>query len=107
MRKLILLLVLLFASISQQPAFASSMSAAAESPQFIEECSLKVNPDIVKLLHPVVEKMGIKVDQMEVVEQEAKDSCTVRIRGTIDGKQVDITITIEGKSCAELVKELM
>ncbi|WP_445665515.1 hypothetical protein [Fodinibius sp. AD559] len=107
MRKLIFLVILLFVGISQQPAFATSMPAAAESPQFIEECSIKANPDLVELLRPVVEKMGIEVDQMEVVEQEVKDSCTIRIRGTIDGKKVDITITIDGKSCAELMKELM
>ena len=107
MRKLILLMFLLFVSISQQPAFATSVSAEVESPQFIEECSINENPDLVELLRPVVEKMGIEVDQMEVVEQEVKDSCTIRITGTIDGKKVDIIITIEGKSCAELMKELM
>jgi UDP-N-acetyl-D-mannosaminuronate dehydrogenase len=107
MRKLILLVVLLFASIGQQPAFATSTSAVAETPKFIEECSINVNPDIVELLRPVIEKMGIEVDQMEVVEQEVKDSCTIRIKGTIDGKKENITITIEGKSCAELVKDLM
>lgn len=107
MRKLILLVFLLFVSISQQPAFATNSPAVAESPQFIEECYANTNPDLVELLRPVVEKMGIEVEQMEIVEQEIKDSCTIRIRGTIDGKKVDIIITIEGKSCAQLMKELM
>ena len=33
--------------------------------------------------------------------------CTIRIKGVYNGAAVDVTITIQGMSCSELIKTLM
>jgi len=107
MRRIILLLVLLFISIGSQQSFAKNTPLVKDVPTTIVGCSISSNPELAEVLRPLIEKMGINVEEIELLEEQRAKSCTVRIRGTIDGKEVDITITIEGKSCAELLKDIM
>lgn len=107
MKKLIFPIVLMFLGITIQPAFSTSANILGPSiSEDIMECSIQADPDLVELLIPIFEEMGVEVHEMKIVDETNAKSCTVRIVGTYNGKEIDITITFEGVSCAELLKQM-
>lgn len=102
------LIVLIFAGIAVQPAFSASANFPGTNiSEEVVESRFQGDPDIVDLLRPIFERMGIEVDELKVVEPVNKKSCRVTIKGTVDGKKINVTITFEGKTCAELLREIM
>lgn len=99
--------MLMFVGLASHQTQAYSITdGEAEIPGSIE-CSAPTNSDLSDLLLPLLKNMGVEVEDLVVVETEIAESCTVRIRGTYNGTEIDVTITFEGISCAELLKQLM
>lgn len=42
----------------------------------------------------------------EAMQPSETESCTIRIKGKVNGVEVDITITVEGTSCKDLIQQL-
>lgn len=98
-----ILAVFMCIGLAIQPAFSASSNEAISLEGFFVECD--VEPDVSKLT-PVFENIGVDVEEIEFVEQ-TEESCTVTIKGSIDGREIEVTITFEGVSCAELLEDLM
>jgi len=100
----------LFALVFVAPRIQAKSSTTLTNPAPNTEivvCAEQVNPNITTVLEGILENMGVEVQELKVIDLNNEESCTIHVRGTIDGKQIELTITVKGVSCAELLKELM
>lgn len=111
MKKLIYA-IFLFALVLVAPRIEAKSSAyltntnPAPNTEFVV-CAEQVNPNVTTVLEGILENMGVEVQELKVLDLNIEESCTIHVRGTIDGKQIELTITVKGVSCAELLKQLM
>ena len=109
MKKLIYA-IFIFALVIVAPRIEAKSSVNLTNPapntEFVV-CAEQVNPNITTVLEGILENMGVEVQELKVLDLKNVESCTIRVRGTIDGKQIELIITVEGVSCAELLKQLM
>src|SRR6056297_1068353 len=53
-----------------------------------------------------LEKLGFEIEELEIIElKEEEKECKMTIKGTVDEKEVDLTIVVKGQTCAELFRE--
>lgn len=64
------------------------------------------NHDYFEVIISVMEELGIKAEEVQLYQEHLQKSCTLTIIGTLDGKEVKVKITIEGMTCAEVIKAL-
>lgn len=50
---------------------------------------------------------NIKVEVISESEGEEFKECKIRIKGTYDGKEIDVTVTVEADNCAVAAGELL
>ena len=43
---------------------------------------------------------------LTISEPSEKPNCTIKIKGKINGVEVEVTVTVEGVSCSELLQQL-
>ena len=55
-----------------------------------------------------LEKLGFEIEKLEVSEAQVEEKkCKITLKGTYKGEEIDLTITIEGQTCAEFFKSLL
>lgn len=75
----------------------------SESSQVLNTTDQRASEVFEKFL----ERIGFDLDKIEVIENNDDKECTMTIKGTVDVKEVDLTITIKGQTCAEFFKDLL
>ena len=54
-----------------------------------------------------LEKLGFEVETIEAFIDPDVKKCKLTVKGTLNGKEVELELIIEGMTCTELLKELM
>ena len=89
----------------------NSMDArsAVEIPNIAVETSINADQYDLEVLVKALEELGFEVEKLEVQDPEKKKEkeCKVTIKGTIKGDDVDITVTVKGQTCGEILKEIL
>jgi len=62
--------------------------------------------DLVTMTN-LIQETEVEIKILLLNEDEPAKECRMTVKGTIDGKEVDVVIVIEGQSCAEFFKELL
>lgn len=107
MKTIIFLIMLVFSGMTIQPVLSIPNSGADYNiTESIMGCNAQPNLDLADHLRPLLEKMGVEIDELKVMDMENMADCTITIKGTYNGKKVELTITFKDISCAELLKQL-
>lgn len=64
------------------------------------------NNDYIDAIIIVMEELGFETEEVKLFQEHLQKSCKLTIKGTLDGKEVEVVITIEGMTCAEVIKAL-
>lgn len=62
----------------------------------------------IDVLIDALEELGFKIEKLELIDpEEDEKECKMTIKGTVDKKEVDLTIVVKGQTCSELLKEIL
>lgn len=104
MKKLFILLGIV-CLVSSSPLIAKSSSDFLPIKKSQSEMNLFQN-DVVTMTN-LIQETDLEIKFLFLYENEPEKECRMTVKGTIDGKEVDLVIVIEGQSCAEFFKELL
>lgn len=87
----------------------NSMDARSvvEIPNIALETSINADQYDLEVIVKALEELGFEIEKLELIDPEEEKECKVTIKGTYKGDDIDITITIKGQTCGEILKEIL
>lgn len=92
--------------------FISINSIDARSTAAVSDVPVKTEVTVgqydLEVIITALEELGFEIEKLEVVNTEVEEKeCKMTIKGTVDNKEVDLTIVVKGQTCSELLKEIL
>ncbi len=91
--------------VSSSTLFAKSSSDVLPIINSQSEMNMFQN-DVVTMTN-LIQETELEIKFLFLYENEPEKECRMTVKGTIDGKEVDLVIVIEGQTCAEFFKEML
>lgn len=87
---------------------ANSMiaSPAIDTQDTPTQISLNVVQYDLEILVDMLEDLGVEIIELEFIESGDDKQCTVTVRGTYDGIEIELVFVIKGMTCTEVLKAL-
>jgi hypothetical protein len=60
----------------------------------------------IEIIVDVLKELGLEINNVEFIEQNLLKSCKLTVKGTFNGKEIEVVLIIEGMSCEEVIKAL-
>ena len=82
--------------------------ATAENLEVPVQTTVSADQYDLEVIINALENLGFEIEKLEVINPEEEEKeCKMTIKGTVDKKEVDLTIVVKGQTCTELFKEIL
>lgn len=87
---------------------ANSMIASPviDTPSTPTQISLNIVQYDLEILVDMLEGLGVEIINLEFLENGDDKQCTVTVRGTFNGVEIELVFVIKGMTCTEVLKAL-
>lgn len=92
--------------ISQQTLIAGPTNLAVNETIDITACSDQPDP-VVSELKDLLTELGFEIDDLEFEDGVDEESCSFTVTGTYKEEDIDLQVTIDGTTCADLLISLI
>lgn len=79
----------------------------AEIPSVPVETSVNADQYDLEILAKALNDLGFEIKDVGIYADPTVKKCTVTIKGKFNGIEIEVVVVIEGKTCSELLKEVM